>query len=73
MRFGETQIKEIENVQSKVSLSRKRSFIMFFFEKEMACGSCLAKHATYVSLLLSFFKYGQKMCLFSSIVVIQKT
>ena len=51
MRFGETQIKEIGNVQSKVSLSRKRSFNMFFFKKEMACGSCLAKHATYVSLL----------------------
>ena len=49
--FGETQIKEIEKVQSKVSLSRKRSFNMFFFEKEMASGSCLAKHATYVSLL----------------------
>ena len=51
MRSGETQIKEIENVQSKVSLLLKRSFIIFFFEKEMACGSCLAKHATYVSLL----------------------
>ena len=51
MRFGETQIKEIENVRSKVSLLRKRSFITFFFEKEIACGSCLAKHATHVSIL----------------------
>ena len=71
MRFGETQIKEIENVRSKVSLLRKRSFIRFFFEKEIACGWCLTKHATYISILV-LFKYGQKMCLFSSVVVFQK-